>query len=256
MTEQAPDRLWSGIDMTKTIGAALAAVCAAVVGSYLGVAGTLVGAAVASLIGSIGTEIWARSIKRGGAKLQQTVAPAFIKTPAAIGTPEVAAATEDEAPSHTVPEAPRKEIQWKRVWLVAGAVFVIAMGSLTVFELISGESVASAVGNKTGATTTWTGLLNPGRNSDRNTTPAVTTTPTPTDTSTTEGDTTSTEAPDTTSATSPAGTGDTSGGGDSTTTGPTAPATQAPAQTPPPGGQGQNLNGQGGGRQQNGESTP
>src|SRR3954466_13554107 len=128
MTERAPDRVWSGIDIPKTIAGVLAAVSAAVVGSFLGVAGTLVGAAVASLIGSIGTEIWARSIKRGGEKLQQTVAPAFIKAPAAIGTPEVAAATEDEAPSHTVPEAPRKEIQWKRVWLGGGGGFGIGGG--------------------------------------------------------------------------------------------------------------------------------
>ena len=35
MTEHAPDRLWSGIDIPKTIAGALAAVCAAVIGSFL-----------------------------------------------------------------------------------------------------------------------------------------------------------------------------------------------------------------------------
>jgi hypothetical protein len=213
------------------------------------VAGTLVGAAVASIIGSIGTEIWTRSIKRGGETLHKTVAPAFVKAPAAVGTPEVAAATEEELPSHTVPETPKQRIRWKRVWLVAGALFVLAMGSLTVFELISGKSVASTVGNNTGATSTWGGLLNPG--SSTKTTPATTTTPTATVTPTGGDDTTSTEAPATTSPTSPAGVSNTSGGGQ-TTTEPTQPATEAPAQTPPPGGQ--NLNkdqGQGGG-----QSTP
>jgi hypothetical protein len=244
MTEQAPDRVLSGIDISKTIAGALAAVCAAVIGSFLGVAGTLVGAAVASIIGSVGTELWARSIRRGHAKLQATVAPAFVKAPAAVGTPEVAAAGEDELPSHTVPEAPPKQIRWKRVWLLAGAVFVLAMGALTVFEVISGESVASAVGNSTGAKSTFGGILNPGTSA---TTPAVTTTPTPTATPTTGSDTTSTEAPATTAPTSPVDTGSGTGTGDSATTEPTTAATtEAPVQSPPAAGQGQDQ-GQGGG---------
>jgi hypothetical protein len=234
MTEQAPDRLWSGIDISKTIAGALAAVCAAVIGSFLGVAGTLVGAAVASIIGSVGTEIWARSLRHGQKKLQETVAPAFIKAPAAVGTPEVAAAGDDELPSHTVPaDAPKRQIRWKRVWLVAGVVFVLAMGSLTVFELISGKSVASAVGNSTGATSTVGGLLNPGNSSsDKTTTPTVTTTPTPDVSPTTD---TATEAPATSSPTSPADTGSTDGNTEPTT----APTTEAPVQSPPAADSGQ-----------------
>ena len=42
-----------------------------------------------------------------------------------------------------------RDLAWLAVSL---PVFVLAMGSLTVFELISGKSVASAVGNSTGAT--------------------------------------------------------------------------------------------------------
>ena len=44
MTAQAPDRIWSGIDIVKTLAGALAAVCAAWIGSFLGVAGTVAGA--------------------------------------------------------------------------------------------------------------------------------------------------------------------------------------------------------------------
>src|SRR3954468_4724975 len=109
MSEQAPDRLWSGIDIPKTIAAALAAVCAAVVGSYLGVAGTLIGAAVASVVGSVGTEVYDRSLKKGRKKLQ-TLAPVFVKAPAAVGTPPVPAATEEELPSQIVP--PARQIRW------------------------------------------------------------------------------------------------------------------------------------------------
>jgi hypothetical protein len=180
MTEHAPDKVWSGIDIPKTIAGALAAVCAAVVGSYLGVAGTLAGAAVASIIGSVGTEIYARSLKKGREKLA-TVAPTFVRAPAAVGTPEVAAATEEDSPSHTVP--PKRQIRWGRVAMIAGAVFVLAMGTLTVAELITGKSIASSVGNGTKATTTVGGLLKSG--STRSTpAPAPSATPTPTDTAT------------------------------------------------------------------------
>src|SRR3712207_3098225 len=103
MTEHAPDRLWSGIQLSKVVAGTLAAVSAAVIGSFLGVAGTLAGAAIASIVGSVGTEIYQRSLDRGAKKLQ-TLAPTFVKAPAAIGTPEVAAATEEDSPSHTVPE--------------------------------------------------------------------------------------------------------------------------------------------------------
>ena len=237
MTEQAPDRVWSGIDVSKTIAGALAAVCAAVIGSFLGVAGTLVGAAVASIIGSVGTEIWARSIKKGREKLQ----PTFVKVPAAVGTPEVAAATGDDSPSHTVPGAPKKQIRWKRVLLVAGVAFALAMGSLTVFELVSGKSLAAAVGNSTGATSTVGGLLNPG--TATKTTPAVTTTPTPTVAPTTDSGTAATEAPATAAPTSPADNGSTDGNTEPTT----APATQAPVQSPPAADSGPDQQGQGGG---------
>src|SRR5918911_4493726 len=162
MAEHAPDRIWSGINIPKTIAAALAAVCAAVVGSYLGVAGTLLGAALASIVGTIGTEIYERSIKKGGEKLR-TLAPALTKAPAAVGTPPVAAATEEDSPSHTV--APRPQIRWRRVALLAGAVFVLAMGALTVVELFTHKSVASMVGNGTKAPSTVAGLLDPGTGS-------------------------------------------------------------------------------------------
>lgn len=177
MSEQAPDRLWSGIDIPKTIAGVLAAISAAVVGSFLGVAGTLVGAAVASIIGSVGTEIYQRSIHRGAKKLQ-TIAPTFIKVPAAIGTPEVAAATEADSPSHTVAEPVKRQIRWGRIAMIAGALFVLAMGSLTVAELVSGKSAASWTGNGNGSTTTFSGVV---KSSEKKTTPTPTPAATPAD---------------------------------------------------------------------------
>jgi hypothetical protein len=237
MTEQAPDRIWSGIDIPKTIAAALAAVCAAVIGSFLGVAGTLVGAAVASVIGSVGTEIYTRSLKKGRQKLE-TLAPPFIKAPAAVGTPPVAAASEEDTPSHIVPEPARRQIRWRRVWVIAGVLFVLAMGTLTLAELMTGKSVASTVGNSTSARTTVGGLLNPGRGNDQTPTPAPTPSVTPTgDTSTSTDSGTATTSPTTQPASqAPFGNG-------SATTEPTTPSTtRAPEQSPPPAGHQDNTN--------------
>jgi len=198
-----------------------------VAGSFLGVAGTLAGAAVASIIGTVGTEIYARSLKRGAEKLQ-TYAPTFVKAPAAVGTPPVEAATEEEAPSHTVPANSGGGLRWKRIALIAGAVFIVAVGALSVVELFAQRSVASMVGHDSSGTTTVSSVLDDGVKQKNNPAPAPSTTPTQTGTTDpglapvpqgTEEPTT-----DPTATTGP-------------TTAPTtgAPTTGAPEQTPPPG---------------------
>ncbi|MFG1603865.1 hypothetical protein [Actinoplanes sp. NPDC049265] len=257
MSEQAvaPERIWSGIDITKALGGALAAVCAAVLGSFLGVAGTLIGAALASIVGTIGTEIYTRSLRRGAEKLQ-TLAPAFVTAPAAVGTPEVAAATDDDKPSETVPEEERGHtIRWKRVALIAAGVFVLTMGALTAVELIAGKSVASMVGHGSSGSTTFSSVTTDGGHDQQqrnipveqpSTNPATRSTGTPADQS---------SAPAGTPTTAPTDAPPTGG----TTTGPAeAPATDAPTQgsTPDSGtGEGDGT-GEGGGQQEQQQAPP
>ena len=227
MTEHAPDRVWSSIDIPKTIAGALAAVCAAVIGSFLGVAGTLVGAAVASIIGSVGTEIYQRSLHKGAKRLQTLAAPAFVKAPAAVGTPAVAAASEADSPSHAVPQKPQRQIRWGRVAMVAGALFVLAMGTITLTEWISGKSVASTLGNSTRAKSTFGGLFDPGS--------SIRPTPKPSPTPTAPASESPTTAP-TTQATTDAPTTTTEPNAEPTTA-PTAPAEDQTAPADNPGGQ-------------------
>ncbi|GGN60661.1 hypothetical protein GCM10010112_17190 [Actinoplanes lobatus] len=144
MSEQAQGRFWSGIDIPKTVAGTLAAVSAAVAGSFLGVAGTLIGAAVAALISSIGTEIYHRFIDRGARQVRS----AFTVAPAAAGTPSVEAA--EEPPSGEE----RRRIHWKRVGLAAAAFFALGMGTLTTAELFAGRSAADVTnGRDTGTPT-------------------------------------------------------------------------------------------------------
>jgi len=176
MTEQAPEKIFSGINIPKVLAGALAAVCAAVVGSFLGVAGTLIGAAVASIVGSVGTEVYERSLQRGAKKLQ-TLAPVFVKAPAAVGTPEVAAATEEDSPSHTVAGTTyQRKIRWGHIAAAAAGVFILAMGSITLYEWIAGEPLAAAVGASSDKGTTVGNKLGNNKSSDQEPAPATSTT--------------------------------------------------------------------------------
>lgn len=58
---------------TQVAASALAACCASVVASYLGVAGTVIGAAVGSVVATTGAAIWAHLFRTGGDKIKQTL---------------------------------------------------------------------------------------------------------------------------------------------------------------------------------------
>jgi hypothetical protein len=61
------------LDLTQVTAGALAAVSSAVAASYFGVAGTLLGAAFGSIVGTVSTAVYKRSIKRTNAKLREIV---------------------------------------------------------------------------------------------------------------------------------------------------------------------------------------
>ena len=227
MSEHAPDRIWSGIEISKVIAGTLAAITAAVIGSFLGVAGTLAGAAVASVVGSVGTEIYQRSLNRGAKRLS-AIAPTFVKVPAAVGTPEVAAATEEESPSHTV--APSRNIRWGHVALAATALFVLAIGTLTAFELVAGKSVASTVGNSSSGKSTVGSVFGDDSAKKSEQTPATETSTEPT--------TDPTDSPAEPNIEPSAGTG-ADPTTEPTTQPTTAPTTDTPEEAPPTGTQDQ-----------------
>jgi hypothetical protein len=74
-----------------------------------------------------------------------------------------------------VAEPVKRQIRWGRIAMIAGALFVLAMGSLTVAELISGRSAASWTGNGNGSTTTFSGVV---KSNEKKTTPTPATSPT------------------------------------------------------------------------------
>jgi len=97
------------LSATHVVASALAAVSAAIAASFLGVAGTVVGAALASGLSTAGTALYDHALRRTRDKLR--AAP------------------------------PR----WGRVGITAVLVFALAMGAITLGEWVSGRSAADMV---------------------------------------------------------------------------------------------------------------
>lgn len=143
------------LSLSQTLGGALAAMTAATIGSRLGVAGTIVGAALASIVAGVGTTLYTASLRTTRAKVQ-TVWSTRVAQP---GTPASAAATSQpvttavdapagESTGSTAAAAPRssRQLPWKRMLVGTLAAFAIAAVALTGFELLSGSALSGGKG--------------------------------------------------------------------------------------------------------------
>jgi hypothetical protein len=196
-----------GINWMQVSGTALAAVSSTVLLSTLGVAGTLIGAAVGSVVASVGGALYSRALAsskqrvavqasalrraaqartqgpQGTSRIDPVVEPVLdTHDPADVPTeeapmadgagdlpPEEASEPEPDALFHA--EA-GKPLPWKRIALVAGALFVVVLVALTAFELLTGKPVSSYTG---GSSDTGTTLFQRSKE-----TPSKSPTPTPT----------------------------------------------------------------------------
>jgi hypothetical protein len=227
----AQDRPSGGLSVTQICGGALAAVTAAVAASYLGVAGTISGAAVGSVISTIAATLYSNSLKRAALAsrtlvVKQTLAPAVPSPQPEVAEPPGA----PEPAPHPVEDSVWQRIRWKPVLLVAGGVFVIAMAFISLSELALGHPISNS-GEK-GTTVSNLG----GSSSQSSQSPAPATTPT-TSSSDTGTPAPSASATPTTAGPSPSASApSSSSSGASGTTAPqtTAPTTGASSSGPPP----------------------
>jgi len=124
------------LSVAKVLGSALAAVTAAVVTSFAGVAGTVVGAAVVSVVATVGTAAYTHSLNRAKERMRTVqAAQGRVRAGGAGGS-----TTTTPAPSRT----PRLA-----TWAVAGAavlVFLLSMGAVSAFELVAGQPLSSLLG--------------------------------------------------------------------------------------------------------------
>jgi hypothetical protein len=214
--EAHPGRLQ--LDLVRLIASTAGAVLAAVVLSRFGVAGTISGAALGSLIASIGTEVNQHYLSRSSQRLRQ-----------------LRAARRAGGPAGPAPDRPGRRLpgwlHWKALAALGAAGFLVAMLMITGFELAAGRPLAGVVGSHraddggsttvgelTGGGGTDQGSRTPAPSVDSDTTSATTAPGAPQPTTSTRP--TSSTAPGVAPSTAPGATG---GVRRSSTTTPAAP---------------------------------
>lgn len=197
-------------NMTQIAGGALAAVTTAAVGSRLGVAGTLVGAALASVLAAFASTLYTKGLEHTRESVKK-----IVLRDGKLRTEVDVAATEA-----------RQRAAWRRPLAIVGgmaltsaATFVVAMGLVTGWEFGTGQTLDGRTGTTIGQVSNRQSTKpTPSATAKPTTTPSATPTDTPTATAT------PTPAPSATSTDTPAPT-------------PSATQTEAPA-TPADSGQG------------------
>jgi hypothetical protein len=205
------------LSVVQVAAGALAAVSSAVAASYFSVAGTLLGAALGSVVGTIGTAVYKASLARTNAKLREivpiqtvvlkrpgngesTTAVRFAGGAEAPGHPATPTGTTDSTPTDLPGDragadtaatgdaalssdaagtdtSPARR-RWPRLALAALAAFALAVGGVGAVEAVAGQSLSTLVtGDKSKNERVWQ-VVTPG-SSHRDTGPATPTTSPP-----------------------------------------------------------------------------
>ncbi|MGH3910740.1 MAG: hypothetical protein ACRDRM_07890 [Pseudonocardiaceae bacterium] len=152
------------LSVTQIVAAALAAVTAAVLGSELGAAGTVIGAAGASVIVNVGTVVYRASLERSREKIR-VLARSTLPLPTSRDgsraershSPAANAPLDDERLTDSADDEPQPggrsrrfiTLRWGAVVVGAVGSFVLAMMAITGFEGASGKALG---GNGEGTT--------------------------------------------------------------------------------------------------------
>ena len=160
------------IDWTRTIAGALAAVASAVLLSTLGAVGTIIGAAVGSIVVTISSALFTQGLSTSKRSLAKAQATAMQKVGIAHAEVRRAERADDaEAQQGHLEHADERleeahedldavalaaapvswrqrlaQLPWRRIMVGAGVLFLITIVVITVFEVIAGQSVSSITG--------------------------------------------------------------------------------------------------------------
>jgi hypothetical protein len=115
------------LNVVQLVAAALAAITSAVVASFFGVAGTVIGAGIGSLVGTLGTAVYSHSLRRTQARLRG--ASRLVK----VGGTE------------------RRHVRWQPVVVSTFLVFALAMAGITAAEAGFGRTMWSLVTGRHGS---------------------------------------------------------------------------------------------------------
>ena len=137
----------SEISWFQVAASALAAVTAAWIASRLGVAGTLIGAALGSFVVTISTSFYGRTLDKGKTLIVQTASGSTIEKTVVDG--EIAEAFREVAEDEDSPvlgaevvddeDVPRR-LHWKTITATTLLVLAIAIGAMGAYEVVTGNS--------------------------------------------------------------------------------------------------------------------
>jgi hypothetical protein len=123
----------------KLLAGALAAVSGAVVASFFGVEGTLIGAALVSLLVAPAEAVYTHSL----ASAHRVARRSLVRR---VG--EQAGASQEGTSQEGTSQAHPQPIRWQRVAVAAVAAFGLAVGAITGVEAVANQPLASLVGSR------------------------------------------------------------------------------------------------------------
>jgi hypothetical protein len=123
----------------KLLAGALAAVSGAVVASFFGIEGTLIGAALVSLLVAPAEALYTHSL----ASAHRVARRSLVRR---VG--EQAGASQEGTSQEGTSQAHPQPIRWQRVAVAAVAAFGLAVGAITGVEAVANQPLASLVGSR------------------------------------------------------------------------------------------------------------
>ena len=242
-----PEKPKSSLSIAQIVGGALAAMTAAALGSRLSLAGTVLGAAFASVIAALAGALYTASLRRTTRGVSTVIARVRPGTAGSPPAPPAAAPPTTSDPS-TAPDgwatadlaaqrgevgataattsdaAPRRLVGWKQVVLGALLMFVVAALVLTGIELATGRALSGGNG------TTVSQVADPGTRP----TPAPTRSASPSATPTRSATPSASAAPTASPSAVPSSAPSSAAPTPSATAAPSSTPTAAPSATPSP----------------------
>ncbi len=154
-----PDKRKFELSPSQVVGGALAAMTAAAIGARLGSAGTIIGAAAASVVAAVSGAIYTASVRHTQEKVR-VILPARWKTGGSHATVQLVSdssqANAAVAPAQQLargdsskPWHQRVRLPWKSAAIAALLTFGIAAVAITGLELVSGHALSGDDGTTT-----------------------------------------------------------------------------------------------------------
>ena len=147
-----------GLSATQLLGTALAAITATVAASYLGVTGTVIGAALASVLSAVGNAVYTTSLRTTSNRVREVVPlPARVtRTLPVVDDPPPALPASRPRPRRPRPH-PTGAVVWKRAAVGSLGLFVVLMAVVTGVEAVAGRPVSDLLRGNSGGGTTFFG---------------------------------------------------------------------------------------------------